>query len=79
MKRTTGMAWTGHWHSRLVSLQGSNAACSLALKPDCVVVYQSHSPCYESSSRLALGLDGSAINRHLSLETTPRGCGPPDG
>ncbi len=54
----------------LVSLQGSNAACSLALKSDGVVASRRHSPGYGSSSRLALGFDVSAINRHLSLEAT---------
>ena len=37
----------------LVSCQGSNVACSLALKPDGVVASRRHSPCYDSSSRLA--------------------------
>jgi hypothetical protein len=54
----------------LVSCQGSNAACSLALKPDGVIASRRHSPSYDSSSRLASGLDGGAIKRHLSLDTT---------
>jgi hydroxyethylthiazole kinase-like uncharacterized protein yjeF len=54
----------------LVSCQGSNAACSLALKPDGVVASRRHSPSYDSSSRLASGLDGGGIKRHLSLDTT---------
>ena len=54
----------------LVSCQGSNVACSLALKPDGVVASRRHSPSYDSSSRLASGLDGGAIKRHLSLDTT---------
>ena len=54
----------------LVSCQGSNAACSLALKPDGVVASRRHSPSYDSSSRLASGLDGGAIKRHLSLDKT---------
>lgn len=57
--------------SHMVSFQGPNAACSLALKPDGVVVPRRHSPGYDSSSRLALELDGTAINQHLGLETTP--------
>ncbi len=56
--------------SELVSCQGSNAACSLALKPDGVVASRRHSPSYDSSSRLASGLDGGAIKRHLSPDTT---------
>jgi hypothetical protein len=59
-----------------MSCQGSNAACSLALKPDGVVVSRRHSPSYDSSSRLALRLDGGAIYRHLSLDTT-LGCTTP--
>ena len=54
----------------IVSYQGSNAACSLALKPDGVVASRRHSPSYDSSSRLASGLDGGAIKRHLSPDTT---------
>jgi two-component system, NtrC family, nitrogen regulation sensor histidine kinase GlnL len=54
----------------LVPSQGSNAACSLAVKPDGVVDPRRHSPSYDSSSRLALGLDGCAINQHLSLDST---------
>ena len=54
----------------LVPCQGSNAACSLALKPDGVVASRRHSPSYDSSSRLASGLDGGAIKRHLSPDTT---------
>ena len=54
----------------LASCQGSNAACSLALKPDGVVASRRHSPSYDSSSRLASGLDGGAIKRHLSPDTT---------
>jgi glycosyltransferase involved in cell wall biosynthesis len=54
-----------------VSRQGSNAACSLALKPDGVVASRRHSPSYDSSSRLASGLDGGAINQHLNLDATP--------
>ena len=54
----------------LVSCQGSNAACSLALKPDGVVASRRHSPRYDSSSRLASGLDGGAIKRHFSPDTT---------
>ena len=54
-----------------VPCQGSNAACSLALKPDGVVASRRHSPSYDSSSRLASGLDGGAIKRHLSPDTTP--------
>lgn len=53
-----------------VSFQASNAACSLALKPDGVVASCRYSPGYDSSSRLALGFEGGAINRHLRLETT---------
>jgi signal transduction histidine kinase/ActR/RegA family two-component response regulator len=53
-----------------VSRQDSNAACSLALKPEGVVASRRHSPGYDSSSRLALGPDGGAINRQLSLEAT---------
>ena len=65
----------------LVSYQGSNVACSLALKPDGVVAPRRHSPSYDSSSRLASGLDGGAIKRHLSPDTTPGDtlgfdCGP---
>jgi hypothetical protein len=56
------------------SSQGSNAACSLALKPDGVVASRRHSPSYDSSSRLASGLDGSAIKRHLSPDTTLAAC-----
>jgi 3-phosphoshikimate 1-carboxyvinyltransferase len=59
----------------LVPCQGSNAACSLALKPDGVVASRRHSPSYDSSSRLASGLDGGAIKRHLSLDTTPESRG----
>ena len=33
----------------LVSFQASNAACSLALKPDGVVASRRHSPSYDSS------------------------------
>ena len=54
----------------LVSCQGSNAACSLAIKPDGIVASRRHSPSYDSSSRLASGLDGGAIKRHLSPDTT---------
>jgi hypothetical protein len=54
----------------LASCQGSNADCSLALKPDGVVASRRHSPSYDSSSRLASGLDGGAIKRHLSPDTT---------
>jgi hypothetical protein len=54
----------------LVSCQGSNATCSLALKPDGVVASGRHSPGYDSSSRLASGLDSGAIKRHLSPDTT---------
>jgi hypothetical protein len=54
-----------------VPCQGSNAACSLALKPDGVVASRRHSLSYDSSSRLASGLDGGAIKRHLSPDTTP--------
>jgi hypothetical protein len=54
----------------LVPCQGSNAACSLALKPDGVVASRRHSPSYDSSSRLASGLDGGAIKRHFSPDTT---------
>ena len=57
----------------LVSCHGSNAACSLALKPDGVVASRRHSPSYDSSSRLASGLDGGAIKRHLSPDTTLAG------
>jgi hypothetical protein len=47
--------------------QGSNAACSLALKPDDgVVASRRHGPRYDSSSRLASRLDGGAIKRHFS-------------
>jgi hypothetical protein len=46
------------------------ARCSLALKPDGVVTSRRHSPGYDSSSRLALGFDACAINRHLSLDAT---------
>ena len=37
----------------LVSCQGSNVACLLALKPDGVVAARRHSPSYDSPSRLA--------------------------
>jgi regulatory protein len=57
--------------SALVPCQGSNAACSLALKPDGVVASRRHSPSYDSASRLASGLDSGAIKRHLSPDTTP--------
>jgi hypothetical protein len=50
-----------HHGVALVSCQGSNAACSLALKPDGVVASRRHSPSYDSSSRLASGLDSGAI------------------
>jgi hypothetical protein len=56
--------------SHLVSRQGSNPVCSLALKPDGVVTSRRHSLSYDSSSRLALGFDACAINRHLSLDAT---------
>ncbi len=59
-----------HSPDSLVSCQGSNAACSLALNPDGVVASRRHSPSYDSSSRLASGLDGGAIKRHLSPDTT---------
>jgi segregation and condensation protein B len=58
-----------HSPDSLVSCQGSNAACSLALKPDGVVASRRHSASYDSSSRLASGLDGGAIKRHLSPDT----------
>ena len=38
----------------LVSCQGSNAACSLTLKPVGVVASRRHSPSYDSSSRLGV-------------------------
>jgi hypothetical protein len=118
--------WSRWAPEALVSCQGSNAACSLALKPDGVVASRRHSPSYDSSSRLAAcrtwgvesenqpqrgqflpglqahslamgqkdgekwgaaadlqpttpksdrllasGLDGGAIKRHLSPDTTP--------
>ena len=52
----------GFLQSSLVPCQGSNAACSLDLKPDGVVASRRHSASYDSSSRLASGLDGGRSN-----------------
>ncbi len=54
----------------LVPSQGSNAACSLALKPDGVVDPRRHSSSYDSSSRQPSGLMAArstnirALTRH---------------
>jgi acyl-CoA synthetase (AMP-forming)/AMP-acid ligase II len=66
--RNAGLRLLGRWYatgdlvqqapdgvlSCLVSFQASNAACSLALKPDGVVASRRHSPSYDSSSRLGV-------------------------
>ena len=54
-----------------MSFQSSNAGCTLALNPDGVATSLRRSLSYDSSSRLPLGVDSSALNRHLTIATTP--------